>query len=341
MTGMIRGQRKAVQLDGEALVRATFLEQRPGAVPRVFEPARDGVDLAGWAAGHREDIDRELEHFGAALFRGFGELTPAGFEAAAAGIVNDLYGDYGDLPRESASDKVFSSTPYPANLPIHFHNESSHMARWPMRICFYCAVAAPVGGETPLLDCRALCQVLDAGVVAELDAKGLTYVRNFGEGIDVAWQDFFRTGDRDEVERSCTGSGATCEWLPDGNLRIHQAARAVRTHPSTGERVFFNQILLHHPAALPDETRSALRSLYDPDSLPRNVTFGDGSPIPDTVVEHIMAVYDEHAIRFKWQAGDLIALDNMLCSHGRSVFSGPRKILVAMGRIVDAAALSR
>ncbi|HUC13117.1 MAG TPA: TauD/TfdA family dioxygenase, partial [Acidimicrobiales bacterium] len=172
-----------------------------------------------------------------------------------------------------------------------------------------------------------------------LDTKGVIYVRNFGEGVDVAWQDFFRTGDRTDVERRCAESGATCEWLADGNLRIRQASRAVRAHPSTGERTFFNQILLHHPAALPTDTRSALRSLYDVDMLPRNVTYGDGSAIPDTVVEHLMAVFDQHAVRFAWQVGDILALDNMLCSHGRATFSGPRKIIVAMGRIVEAADL--
>lgn len=340
MAAIIRGQRKAVSLEGGELVQSGFLEDRSGELPRVFQPTRHDVDLASWAAANRAQIDSELERFGAALFRGFGELTPEGFEAAAGGIINDLYGDYGDLPRESASDKVFSSTPYPPDLPIHFHNESSHMSRWPMRICFYCAVAAPVGGETPLLDCRALMQVLDQDVVAELDAKGLTYVRNFGEGIDVAWQDFFRTMDRDEVEGRCQASGAQCEWLVDGNLRIRQAARAVRSHPSTGEKVFFNQILLHHPAALPESTRAAMQSLYDADSMPRNVTYGDGSPIPDQVVEHLLAVYDKYAVRFAWQPGDIIALDNMLCSHGRAVFSGPRKILVAMGRVVEAASVN-
>jgi hypothetical protein len=33
---------------------------------------------------------------------------------------------------------------------------------------------------------------------------------------------------------------------------------------------------------------------------------------------------------FPWQRGDILMLDNMLASHGREPFAGPRKVIVAM-----------
>ena len=333
-----RGQRRPISLTEPDLVSIGSLPGREGALPALVSPNRPDVDLSAWGAGHRAEVDALLAQYGAVLFRGFGISSPDMFSASAGSFVEALFGDYGDLPREQDAEKVFSSTPYPADLPIHFHNESAHMAQWPMRIFFHCAIAAETGGETPLLDCRKLLSLLDPEIVAEFEQRGLTYIRNFAKGVDVPWSDFFGTTDPQEVERKCAEAGTTCEWLPDDVLRIKQDSMGVREHPVTGERTFFNQVLLHHPAALPADTREAMGQLYDQESFPRNVTFGDGSAIPDSVIEHLLTTYEEHAVRVPWEAGDMIMLDNMLLSHGRAPFTGKRKILVAMAHIQSAAA---
>ena len=45
-------------------------------------------------------------------------------------------------------------------------------------------------------------------------------------------------------------------------------------------------------------------------------------------------------MRFPWQRGDIILLDNMLVAHGRDPFRGPRKIAVAMGEMAPAAVIA-
>jgi len=45
-------------------------------------------------------------------------------------------------------------------------------------------------------------------------------------------------------------------------------------------------------------------------------------------------VYEKVTVRFTWRQGDMIMLDNMLTSHARDTFEGPRHIVVAMIRIV-------
>jgi alpha-ketoglutarate-dependent taurine dioxygenase len=309
----------------------------PGAptIPVVARPTRPGVDLAAWAEGHRDEIESRLLRHGAVFFEGFAVDTPELFETTAAAIVGeDLYGEYGDLPREAAGDKIFGSTPYPADQMLYFHNESSHMSRWPMRIFFNCALAAETGGETPVLDTREAYRGLDDAIRDKFENLGLRYVRNFSAGIDVPWQQFFGTEDQAAVEAKCRESSTDFEWLQGGDqLRIAQHADAVRRHPVTGETVFFNQVLLHHPAALPSATRSALLELLDESDLPRNVYYGDGSVIPDEHIRAIFDLYERIGVAKRWQRGDVLMLDNMLASHARNPFTGPRKTLVAMARI--------
>ena len=61
------------------------------------------------------------------------------------------------------------------------------MARWPMKIAFFCVKAAQQGGETPLLDCREVCRRLDPDTLKQFAEKGVMYIRNFSPGLDVSW----------------------------------------------------------------------------------------------------------------------------------------------------------
>jgi hypothetical protein len=336
--GGLRGmRRKAVETTN--LVQTGFIPGNDGSFPLVITPAVDNVDLASWCSSHRDELDGYFDKFGAILFRGFDLGSTSDFEAVASSIASDLFAEYGDLPPEAASDRIYGSTPYPPDKMILFHNESSHLASWPLRQLFFCVTPAPDRGETPLLDCRVICSALEPEILDQFEKKGLMYVRNFSEGIDVPWQDFFHTDDKAEAERICSDAGMSCEWTSEG-LRIRQIAKAVRRHPRTGERLFFNQIQLHHVSCLDDETRDALRQLFSDENLPRNVYFGDGTPIPDEVVSKIGELYEELCVEFPWQKGDLIAVDNMIVSHARRPFSGERKLLVAMGEMVSASDLA-
>ncbi|MFT3776141.1 MAG: TauD/TfdA family dioxygenase [Minicystis sp.] len=308
--------------------------------PLVLKPAgSDKVDLAAWAAENRDYIARNLLAHGAVLFRGFNVASPADFERVAGAVCPELFGEYGDLPREGVSGKVYGSTPYPPNQPILFHNESSHLPRWPLKQFFACMQASETGGETPILDCREIARVLDKAVFDKFAEKGLLYVRNFCEDIDVSWQHFFKTEDKKVVEKICNDGGMTCEWVRGRTLRIKQKARAVAKHPVTGETVFFNQVQLHHPFCLDPATRKSLVALFKEDGLPRNVYYGDGSKIEDSTMAELDKLFWKTAKSFLWQNGDMIMLDNMLVAHARKPYTGPRKIVVAMGEMVNGADL--
>jgi len=336
--GSIR--RKAVDLSQFNPIKESQMEADQ-LLPLVMEPATDQVDLADWARSNRDYIAQKLHKHGGVLFRRFNLRTPQDFERVAAGIYNAIYSEYGDLPRESAGGNIYTSTPYPEDKRILYHNESSHMNRWPTRISFFCVIAAKEGGCSPVVDCRKVYQQLDLAVRQKFEDKGLMYVRNFSEGLDVSWQHFFQTNDRAVVEEACAKQGFACEWVGADQLRVKQRCRAVLRHPVTGEMSFFNQVQLHHVHCLDPDVRDSLLSIYKREDLPRHVYYGDGCEISDTEMDHVGEIYEKNAVRFTWREGDLVSLDNMLAAHARDSYVGPRKIVVALGDIVDGAEVDR
>ena len=323
---------KTVTLPLESLVSAGYLSSAQ-TLPLVVTPAVDDIDPVEWAETERGFIERNLLRHGAILFRGFKVEGAGEFERFASAIYPELFAGYGDLPRERVGGKVYGSTPYPNDRAILFHNESSHLHSWPLKIWFYCLTPPQQGGETPVVDCRSLYREMDPALRQKFHDKGLMYVRNFGDGLDVSWRDFFNTSDRASVEEFCRRAGILCEWKAGEALRTKKLCPAVARHPKTGELVFFNQLQAHHVSCLDPTAKQVLLSQFGEEGLPRNVYYGDGERIPDSVVSELKQLYERHAQSFTWREGDILMVDNMLVAHGRRPFVGPRKIVVAMGEM--------
>lgn len=325
---------KAIQLSRNAMV--TMEPMTPDRkLPLLVQPAGEALSLADWARANRETLEGKLFEHGAVLFRGFGLETAEQFEEVARAFCSELFAEYGDLPRDAVSGKVYTSTPYPPDRTIWFHNESSQLDNWPLKQFFFCVQPAAAGGATPIADCRQVYELLPPDIRDRFDRLGVMYVRNYTPGLDVDWRDFFHTSDRVEVEDYCRRSAIDFEWKADGGLRTRKICPAVANHPRTGERVFFNQIQAHHIACLPPDDRRALLDLFAPEDLPRNAYYGDGTPIEDSLMQEIVETYQRIEVTFPWQKGDLLMVDNMLTAHGRYPYAGPRKILVAMSEMIS------
>ena len=329
---------KKIGVGEEKLVTTRFLDEG-ATLPLVVEPKVSDLDHLAWLAEESDWVEKMLYRHGAILFRGFTVDKPREFEAFASILTSGLYGNYGDLP--PAEGKVYGVTPYPPEGTILFHNESSHMHQWPMKQFFYCDIPASKGGETPIADCRAIYKALDPKLIALLENKKLRYVRNFIKGVDVSWQDFFKTEDRAEVEARCAREGMVYSWKGEDELMTYQIAPAVIRHPVTKESVFFNQIMLHHASCLDGELGEAMSRMYALEDMPRNVFLGDGEVLDDAIVKEIVAQYWSLSKQFTWQHGDILMVDNMLVSHARNPYEPPRKMYVAMGNIIKSNELAK
>lgn len=324
-------KRKTIRLSQEGLVREGCL-RTDTPLPSLFEPAVEGLSLVSWARDNCALIEQKLLKTGAILFRGFTVREVAEFEEFLRILAGDLLEySYRSTPRSPVSGKIYTSTEYPAHQTIPQHNEMSYSRSWPMVLGFFCVEPATEGGETPLADSRRVFNRIDPAIRDRFKQKNVMYVRNYGGGLDLPWQNVFQTENRSEVERFCHKAGIAFEWKSDDRLHTSQVCQAVATHPGTGEDVWFNQAHLFHVSSLQSDIRESLFSVSE-DELPRNAYFGDGSAIDDRDLDHIRTAYTSETVSFAWQKSDVLVVDNMLVAHGRRPYRGARKVVVGMGR---------
>lgn len=324
-------RRQAVKVSSTELVKVELLQpEQP--LPLVIQPAVKGINLVTWAASNREAIESLLLQHGGLLFRNFDIREVVQFEQFIQSISGTLLDySYRSTPRSQVSGKIYTSTEYPANQSIPLHNEMAYSLSWPMKIWFCCLKSAQQGGETPIVDSRKVFQRIDSKIKDKFMQKKVMYVRNYSDNLDLSWENVFQTKNKLEVENYCRSAGIEFEWKDGGkHLRTRQVCQAVATHPKTGETVWFNQAHLFHVSSLNPEVRQTLLSTIKEEDLPRNVYYGDGSPIEDSVLDEIREIYQQEAVTFPWQEGDVLMLDNMLTAHGRKPFIGFRKVVVGM-----------
>ncbi|WP_151482109.1 TauD/TfdA family dioxygenase [Streptomyces albicerus] len=300
-------------------------------LPAVIRATEPGTDPVRWIGDHRETVDSLARTAGAVLFRGFAVSDHKGFREVM-NVLSSKVLDYGERssPRSEVSEGVYTSTEYPADQHILLHNEQSYTDNWPTRIVFFCETAATRGGRTPLADSRRVLAGLSAATAEKFERLGVRYVRNYLPGISLSWQEAFQTDSRAQAQAYCERAGITAEWVDDEQLRTYQVRPAVHAHPVTGERTWFNHAHFFHVTSLPEEVSEGLLAALEPEDLPYNTYYGDGSPIERETLEEIRSVLAKETTGFDWEAGDVLLVENMITAHAREPFEGPRRILAAM-----------
>lgn len=302
-------------------------------VARRWRPASidlpPGTDLWDWVLSTADEARGLLREHGAVRLRGavvtsdsFGELVSAVADAPLADYVQR------STPRSKVEGRIYTSTEYRRDQVIRLHSEQSYATSWPKVVGFWCRQPAREGGATTLASNADLLESLPADLVRRFTSAGVRYERWYQPFLDLPWQEVFQTTDPAEVDRVCAGTGIETSWYDGGAvLRTRQTSQATIRR---GDReLWFNQVGLFHPAALPTGTAEALRARAG-SRLPRNALFGDGTPIPDQDVVTINEAAAQVTWKEPWQADDVLLVDNEAVAHGRDAYAGERRVLVTM-----------
>jgi alpha-ketoglutarate-dependent taurine dioxygenase len=342
------------------------LDTQPGSRFRAGVPANGRApgssELAAWLRDHAADVDAELTRHGALLLRGFAVPGAPAFEQVALAIDGALHESYtGTSPRTARTRFVHTASELPSYYPVPQHIEMSFTATPPRKLFFYCGIAPGADGETPVCDFRAVYRDLDPGIRDEFEQRGIRNIRNY-DGPDTPrraldfwklkrWDDLFGTTERARVEQAAREQQLELTWLPLGRLRLTSTQPAVRIHPVTGDKVWFNHVQVFHSTAARHEyghiarrqkrlrahafhavtaVMTGFKNLITA-SIDQGMhcTFADGGEIPERYIRHLQDTIWKHMRFFDWRQGDVLVLDNRSTSHGRMPYQGPRDILVA------------
>jgi amino acid adenylation domain-containing protein len=303
-----------------------------GSLPLLVEPAIAEIDAPAWLACNRTWLDDKVAQHGGLLFRKFTVESAQQFDAFARAACRTLI-EYSERssPRTSIQGRVYTSTEHPSSQDIQLHCEQSYTLQWPLRILFCCLEPPARGGRTPIAGIREVTQSLDPALLDQFARRGVMYIRNYGGGLGLSWQEAFQTPDPESVAQYCRERAIEFEWLDESRLRTRQVRPALRRHPATGDLLWFNHALFFHVSSLEPAIRASILAGIPESDLPQNTYYGDGGPIEAHVLDTIRRAYERSTVSFPWERGDVLMLDNMLVAHGREAFEGPRRIAVALG----------
>lgn len=318
-------------MDFDSKVKCEFFKPETEGL-LVIEP-QVNLNPFDWIKENKGHLDNYLVKYGGILLRNFGIYSVSGFNKVVQLISPNLLDYvYRSTPRTKLGGKIYTATEYPADKSIPMHNENSYSKLWPEKIFFFSVIVASEGGETPIADSRRVYKRIDNSIREKFEQKGILYVRNYtAEGIDLSWQEVFQTDQKEIVNKYCQDHDIKFQWNQAGpELTTKQVCQASILHPISREPVWFNQAHLFHISALEKSDLNTLIKELGENNLPRNTFYGDGQPIEAELLDHIREAYDQEKIKFKWNKGDIMILDNILTAHAREPFKGERKVAVAM-----------
>jgi len=303
--------------------------------PLILSPSNEskGVplqDVTAWIKENKASILEKLFTYGAVVFRGFPTKTPEDFNTFTTSFGFDALPYVGGAaPRTRIVGDVFTTNESPPEKLISFHPEMAQNPVYPTKLFFFCEIPAQQGGETPILLSHVLYRRLlqrDPITTEKMTNKGIKYIRVLSDGDDKesalgrGWQNTFATSDKAVAEERLKALGGTPEWLPNDCLKwTSMILNPVRVDPASGKQVWFNQ------------SHTAYQGWNDKRNISsKAVIYGDGELLSAEFMALQKEIMNEIRVDMKWQAGDIMMINNLCVMHARNSFVPPRCIYAAL-----------
>jgi len=250
----------------------------------------------------QENLDW-FKSYGFLLFRGF-EVDDKKMKAFAEQFSSRFIRDRGRLLvdyRDGFVGLVDGGTHY-----ISPHCEHANSPFRPDVVWFCCAVPAAQGGETLVWDGVRVWQEMSEELMTLFIDKKIRFFQKFPAA---AWKYFLGTGSTlVDVKRTLDGlEGVSYQINPDQSVSLDYVCSAVVKTKYGNHEAFANSLISEY-------------------KNPRGVvTFEDGSPIPETVINEIKEIMNRLTEVIPWQSGDVAMIDNSRFLHGRRAFKDTRR----------------
>eukprot|EP01064_Diplonema_japonicum_P017488 TRINITY_DN2561_c7_g1_i1.p1 TRINITY_DN2561_c7_g1~~TRINITY_DN2561_c7_g1_i1.p1 ORF type:complete len:386 (+),score=93.41 TRINITY_DN2561_c7_g1_i1:65-1222(+) len=342
----IRGRKHLPDCDNKLLPEYLKSASENEFLVNLKAVQEDEEGFEEWSKTVRKHMDENLSKYGAVLLRGTPMKTPDDFSKFIELSGWQTKGD-DDFARAMQARSMTSTcvSQYARtasddhrNYTIEPHHEY-HTVGFPNIILLFCQECPETGGEWPVGDGRQILKELRPDVVEKFEKLGARYCLYYPskESSEGARYNNWETNllpTKVETENYLNDRGYTVEWQEDGGLRYWQNYPAVREHPSTGEKVWFNQIHAHHKSFYechPNFADPAVwQAVAEENKWPVDCTYGDGTPIEQETLDHIREVVWRNCVGVTPKPGDLLICDNWLSLHGRISFpAGERKVFAA------------
>ncbi len=234
---------------------------------------------------------------GALLLRGFGTDIPAFGAFTAQFCSGSVFNESPDRELLDAGANI--QTVNKGNDPFPPHPELSREP-WKPDVAFFACLRPPrAKGATTIVDGCAIVRHLPPPIRAAFEGRRLRYIM---PGPPEMLEFWLGTANPTDGQRAAPPPWCPYSFPCIGGHIMRSFSRPALHTPLFTDALAFGNFLLFARYYL---------------GRPGFPVLDDGRPVPDDVLDEVMGVAEALSVPVRWQAGDLVMLDNSRFMHGR------------------------
>lgn len=205
---------------------------------------------------------------------------------------------------------------------VGLHCENGNSPFWPDVCWFYCEMPPRQGSQTTVCDGVEVFNELSASARQKLLAHDIVYSRRVPEHL---WKTYVRHGSGDGDV-----SGDTRALFNKLLSLVNEAGSAeVILHEDESITYRFRTSAVLRHSAFNPSFQAFANSIFGPSyNYERpSITFDDGTPLDDTLLDELRRVCDKHTRNIDWEANDIVVIDNRRVMHGRRAIEDTRRTI--------------
>ncbi len=226
----------------------------------------------------------------------------------------ELCDEFRDIGLRSPVENGDGLTTYvfPENITLLPHTEQTYKPCRPPHLCFFQCVVPPdeLGGETTLVDGHTFLDALSTAIRGRFERHGITYEMRWSKE---RWSREFGVATPSELDAYLEPRRGVEYRIDRDVLHMRYTTTAITKSVFSGLESFAPNLLSH----LPSVTHPSYRHQHTYSNPTNQVYFGDGAPIEQDVIHELIDIVGRIGTAHRWQAGDLLVVDNTRFLHGR------------------------